>query len=415
MGLPQLSCYFKKDEQSTPIERKKIKNFITEVIASVNKSMRCYDSLRLIVLPYMMPEFQPLWRALHPTVTTNIHSLELDFKQTPDQKNLTLLTTTIPLIPNLRSLSLWSLFGPPSYIVFRHSTVQHLKLHCTNCISVDMPELQSFEGPLCALVQAYQTPQPLGLTKLKHVTLTYGSDKFYGPSIIHRLAQVETMNLMLRLTEALFLAICEACTALKSLNFWHVSVTDRAATRHLSRLANLRQLTFHSVSIEGQLPFDLDFDLVELTQLEELNLGCIALGETSVVRLPMAVRVLTVSISVANEVNVIQSLVSSSRQLEKLRLIYGGSKTTDVAVYTMKCLHLFAQLEVLVFVNAKFSPRVFADMDGPMYRMHKLRFESCELDRNNLCGLCEMFPNLALVEFPAASNWFWSANFTDAD
>ncbi|XP_050096036.1 uncharacterized protein LOC126577972 [Anopheles aquasalis] len=411
MGLPQLSRYFKKDEHGTPIEKRKIKKLITEAVACVRKSQRYYDSLRLNVLPYMLAEFQPLWSALQRKVTANINSLELDLKQTPDKSIVTLLANTIELMPKLRSLSLWTLCGPPSYIVFRHSSVQHLKLHCTNFIAVDMPQLESFEGPLCALAH----PQPLVLTKLKHVTLTFGPDRLYGPSIIQRLAQVETMKLIFRVTESLFLAICETCTVLKELNFWHVTVSDRATTRHLSRLVYLRRLTFHSIGIEGKCSFDLDFDLVELTRLEELNLGYIELGETSLIRLPFSIRALTVSISVANEVNVIQSLVSSARQLQKLRLVYDGSKTTDVVVYTMKCLHLFALLEVLVFVNAKISERVFLDMDGPMYRMHYLRFENCDLDRNNLNGLCEMFPNVPLVEFPTVSSWFWAAKFTDTE
>ncbi|XP_035790282.1 uncharacterized protein LOC118465816 isoform X2 [Anopheles albimanus] len=241
------------------IQAEMVKKMIKKVMDTVSKSVRYYDNLRLIVLPYMIPEFLPLWNSIYPKVSQHIYSLELDFKQVPDQSLAALLAPTIELMPHLRSLSIWSLSGPPSYIDIRHSSVQHLSLHCTNCIAVDMPQLESYEGPMDALRKPYPSSQPLVLLKLKHVALTVGSGKLDGPSIIRRLAQVETMKVMFRLRADLFYVICEACSELKQLYFRHLCVTDQGTTSQLSWLVNLRQLTFHSISIEEQWFLTLNY------------------------------------------------------------------------------------------------------------------------------------------------------------
>ncbi|XP_050096038.1 uncharacterized protein LOC126577974 isoform X1 [Anopheles aquasalis] len=375
-----------------------VKEMLTKVIDTVDKSVRKYDNLRLIILPYMLPDFLHIWNSIYQKVSPNIFSLELDFKQVPDQSIVILLATTIEMMLNLQSLSICFLSGPHSFVDIRHFSMQHVKLHSTNYIAVDMPQLESFEGPLDALKKPYPTSQPLVLTKLKHVTLTFGPDNLDGPSIIHRLAQAETMKLMFRLTADLFLAICEACTALKELYFWHVTVSDRATTRNLSQLVNLRQLTFHTISIEGQGSFNLDLDLRELNQLEELDIGSIDLGVTSILYLPVSMRVLTVRISAQNEESIIHSIASCSPRLQKLRLVYDASNNTEVNWYTMKCPNLFERLEELEFVNALFSEAVFIAMSDPMYRLYQLRFENTNLNVEHIKKLKEMFGNWTKVD-----------------
>lgn len=378
-----------------------------EVMDVMNHTQRCYRHLRLDVRLCLENDLNSFWECFHPKVTENIHSLEVSVTQLQTTEFFALLVDTISQMSNLRSLSI-----PECHIcynriiVLRSSCVQHLWVGRSSDIRIDMPELNSFEGPSCVLGQPKDTDQPLVLAKLKHVKLK----EYLIDPWCRRIFHIDPFRFAgFEVEQNLFIQICTICTALKELHFENKAwITDPATVRLLSKLTNLRRLTFESLHMQRDFwyGFDFDFDISELNQLEELDLRFIVFDAERKFRLPKSIKRLSVSISEScNEHNIIQSITGSLTQLQKLRLVYGAcgkwNVIDDITVSkrTLQSLQLFEHLKVLEFANAQFSESAFLDMHDSIQRLHLLRFVNCKLDNHCLMELEEMYPNLK-IEFP---------------
>uniref|UniRef100_A0A2M4CZS4 F-box domain-containing protein n=1 Tax=Anopheles darlingi TaxID=43151 RepID=A0A2M4CZS4_ANODA len=389
-----------------------------EVIDIANHTQRCYRYLLLCVNRIKFVDFPSLWKSLHPNVTVNIYWLHLmlcgDIRDT-----FMLIVDAIPLLPKLRSFSFSKIHTIDQVTVLRSSSVQYLNVDDCN-IRIDMPELESFAGPLSALSQRDDNDQPVVLAKLKYVKIThnpYDSVDQYN-TIPFRFVNVESLTVWDTLEEPLFITICNTCTKLNKLYFQFTPcIEDPAAMRHLSKLSNLRQLKFDSVGkfknclVPWSNIFSFDFDLSELTQLEDLDLGSILFGAHRSIRLPKSITHLSVSINYKNEQNIIQNVIGSLTQLQSLRLgnfprhvdPWTPLQKAEVAQNTLKFLNHLKQLEELVFVNVEFSESAYLDLEDLMHRLRVLRFVNCILVQNRLQELEQIFPNLK-IEVCTAQN-----------
>ncbi|XP_050089912.1 uncharacterized protein LOC126574029 [Anopheles aquasalis] len=398
-------------------------------------------------------DFQVFWKYLHPKLTAHLCSLVLELRSCYSKSAISTIFDAITQMPKLQSLSIDKCSAPSyNFPIVKSATVKHLEMDDT-FISFDMPELESFVGPLPALAQPNQ---PLVYSNLKRVTLTHSSVELQDKSLIERLARVQMPELQsfegmlqalalldniaesrmftklkrvtitarrLRLedksmlhrlahVETLILAIfsiddwvlpaiCDACPALRQLYFvWDQFNIKPTTLGQLSKFVNLRELIFNSMYMNHRLPLDFDFGLSQLTQLELLNLGSDVLEARSLMRLSKSIRCLTVQIAYTNEERILKTITDSLPQLQKLRLNYSSYPRVAVDKRTMMSLHHLKHLEVLVIENAKISESVFLDTEAPMPEMRELVFVNCELGRHRFRGWKRMFPNLEQIKIP---------------
>ncbi|XP_050094965.1 uncharacterized protein LOC126577403 isoform X2 [Anopheles aquasalis] len=367
--------------------------FLEELIGAVNHTQRSYRNMHFIVRAYTDDAFPAIWKALHPKMTENVTSLIVVMDKA-GKSTFAAVSESISLIPKLRSLSLHYCSRINYFTTLRHSSVQHLEIDQRRKFAFDMPELKSFVGPLDILQQAWSNRQHRLLTKLKHVTLTY--DCASKLSVFDRLAALETLQIKTNLDEKLIIAIGDACTSLKELCLHcGMCISDPTIFLRLSNLVNLRVLKFSDIMKRSHLRFDID--LSKLTQLEVLCLGSTVVWEpTSLILLPESIRNLSIPVTVETEGNLIQIIVASLTQLQKLHLCYSDYMDRRVAKSTIKSLPHLKRLEELSFVNAEFSQSDFLNMEAPMPQLRTLRFKSCS--SNRLLGLEELFPNLKDVK-----------------
>ncbi|XP_049539441.1 uncharacterized protein LOC125953730 [Anopheles darlingi] len=385
----------------SPSAKARLQLWMKHVTDTVNRSQRRYRNLRLFVGLHMVPDFLLFWETLLKKLTQYIYSLQLSLPDHLPENVISLISAGIQLMSKLRSLSFFARGLSHQQIVLRSSSVEHLEVDDGYEILLDMPELQSFTGPLGALKQPFNNNyQGLEIRKLKLVTVTKGPDDINDLSIIHRLAHVERLKLSFPLDDNRFLfAICNTCTTLKELwIFGELIVTHPATIRNLTNLVNLRKLIFERIWMKRNASFTLDVDLSRLTQLEVLHLGSNAFWKpTSSIRLPKSIRSILMPVTVETEIGVMQSIAGSLTQLQKLRLIYPAYRYNTVDTRTIQYLHSLKHLEVVKFVNAESSGSIYHDMEPPLHRMRELLMLNNDSHNASIHGLCQMLPTLELT------------------
>uniref|UniRef100_A0A2M4BMF2 F-box domain-containing protein n=1 Tax=Anopheles marajoara TaxID=58244 RepID=A0A2M4BMF2_9DIPT len=373
------------------------KRRMQNVVDYVNHTKRCYRQLSLTLESIEPDYFQSIWECLHPKVTENIYSLKLSLYDVDSQDTIRLLAETVPLMPNLRSLSIPRCYfrypADDQTIVLRSSSVQCVKLEERMKIEIDMPELESYEGPPGALRN-----QPLGFDKLKHVKVS----EFYCNPCQFR--NVETL-IVYNLTDARFVEICNTCTALKELRIWHrIDIAYPDTLKQITKLSNLRRLSFRRIKRKG---IDFCLDLSDLSQLEDVDLGETVFHYVKQIRLPKTIRYLRVRVTDTNQNELIQYITGSLTQLKKLWLLYGvdpnwrrGNRNGSVDKNKIKALHNLTQLKELTFEVARLYGWIFIDMDDLMHQLRVLRLWLCKHD-----GDGPVFPMVANLTIEEQTPW----------
>ncbi|XP_050092411.1 uncharacterized protein LOC126575650 [Anopheles aquasalis] len=219
-----------------------------ELWKTMKRSQRCYRNIRWYMKEYINKDFTSYWKLFHPQCTENLSSLELHWPWVlySDIQRLTpVLAASITQMTNLRFLSLThgSSNDPlmhnfiPSSMTSNHETVlrsysvQHLKISDGFIVTLDMPAIRSFEGPLCVLAQPRGSVQPAGYAHLKNVALTDGSElTAENKSFFQRFGNLVKIECFSDIDlDWLFSAICDTCSGLKELHFeYDISFDDPA-------------------------------------------------------------------------------------------------------------------------------------------------------------------------------------------
>ncbi|XP_050096553.1 uncharacterized protein LOC126578240 isoform X2 [Anopheles aquasalis] len=292
---------------------------------------------------------------------------------------------TIPLMPRLETLKLSdvlrrTLYQSKDVPTLRSQTLKHFVTTENVNTLVDMPRLQSFDGPLLVLDRHDDSLQHLAVPSLKHLIIRNARFRTIVQSIardctiIRLLPPIETMIWKDELYNAeMFIAICESCTTLTDLRFTKdIRLYDMSVLSHLAKLSNLRSLSVGYVLTRSPIHFDFS----QLTTLEKL-----AIDESAVetLILPESLKSLQLVIDKDNERTMIEAILSRSLQLIEL-VVYcvNDDSGKDMTMETKKILPQLPNLKIHKFHSAQYEkPPFYPQQDlndrQRMLRRHKNR------------------------------------------
>ncbi|XP_035784387.1 uncharacterized protein LOC118462645 [Anopheles albimanus] len=395
IDIPSPKMLFKSYKQ----RKKTVDSLVEKLMHTAKHTKRKYRNLRIVINVDVIDSFQSIWEIIHPKVTATTNSLQLVFKLFTDSHIITLVTEAIEEMPNLRSLWLKSSgfvsLHQDVIPTMRSTTVEHLRLEAARFV-VDMPRLRSFKGFLFSLIRPLDSPHPLVLAKLRQVKLRGNTSQLNVSSIIRRMRLVDSMEFSSQLNDSFFITICDICTSLKELHFQNeLQLFDPRILDHLSRLINLRRLTFKY--IRPMRDYALNIDLQKLTQLEQLDLGFPTAHAVSLLKFPNTIRTLSLSIGYNNERNIIDNTISSLDQLTDLCLCSGENQWRP-SLETFQALSHLKKLRVLQFCCCPITVEFFSGMQAPMYQVRKLILLQRYIESNTLSMARIKFPNANIVK-----------------
>lgn len=346
--------------------------------------------------------FLTIWKTIHPKITNNIRYLYIGFIGACMSDLLPLLIDSIPSLLQLETLivaeelmmdcdGIYSKIHQSNIPTIRSESLKKLSMTCNYRYTVDLPQLEIFEGALSVLNLPDGCSQSLILPNLKQLHVLVMNDDSINPTVFRRMPCLNFIRWDVPLDEALFIAICETCPSLTVLHLYKELIfTDLSLFDHLRKLAGLRRLSFPAINKQ------LFYDFSKFNHLEELNFGNNEILAVTLLSLPKSVRKLGLLVYPINERNLMEIIACSLTKLTELQLIfYGGSASQEM----LKMLPSLKQLKVLWLGHCYFSRSFFLGMDVPLPQLRILRFLFCKLDTMHLLGLQEKFPNVKNPEF----------------
>ncbi|XP_049544284.1 uncharacterized protein LOC125956445 [Anopheles darlingi] len=363
---------------------------------------RRYHNINILLFQ-MENAFPKIWEAIELSQVSNLRNLSIYFMQGQLTELLPLIINTIPSMPQLRSLvvqddlnvrySSYKRIEQENIPSIRSKSLQELTMHCKYRYTIDMPELQTFAGALCALLPPDgANTEPLILTKMKNLEVKVWSWQPTDRSIFRRMPNLVKINWDIPVEADLFVAMCETCPSLIEARFFkELTPSSRSALNHLSKLTQLRRLSFSDILVE-----DVFMDLSKLSHLEELGLGNTHLLPISLLSLGKSIRKLGIHINPCNELSLIEIIVRNLTQLTELHL---ACYSAPISSSVLRALPTLEHLEVLGFSHCHFKKSNFLKMNAPMQRLRTLQFRRCEVETKQLLGLQDKFPNLKNTEF----------------
>ncbi|XP_035794631.1 uncharacterized protein LOC118467841 [Anopheles albimanus] len=385
-------------------EERQLKRLIQQVKQLVAQTQRHYRGLSLGIEPMLEYQFPALWKAIHPKITQHLRELELDFIESSMAKIFPLIVEALPTMQHLQSLNVvdygYNRIYQKKIPTLRNQSAMHLSMDCNYKFTVDMPQLQTYDGALCALLPPDNSSEPAAaFEKLTDLTISVKGWKSADPSIFRRMPCLKQCDWNVPLDADLFSSMSETCPSLTSLWFSKTLYTsDLPYLKSVLKLTQLRDLMFHRINQDGDYSGGTlqGLDFSKLTQLESLDLGKTVVQTSTLLNLPKSVRKVALHIDHETERRLIDIITCNLQHLTELRLAYYRAQPSRLL---LKSLSLFEQLEVLQFSRCHFTQSSFLRMDAPLPRLHTLRFKRCKLETKHLLGLQGKFPQLKACEF----------------
>lgn len=385
------------------LKRKVRQQFRQQMINEVLQSRRCY---RNIYYP-MYYDFALQAMSTHRLQQLQTVELLLDNECFSSLDIWITFANAIPLMEQLHTLYLKSYassFVYPYNVapIVRSNSLRHLTVDKVFPVTADMPALATYEGPLSALHRLGPN-MPRNQFEMMHklsITDSEYSNKWMANDyreFFRRLPNIQTIKYMCDESGNGFTtAMSEASNTLQELV---CGTRDISSFHLLSNLTSLRRLELYSDNWSSA-PVTGSYDLSKLTKLEELDLGNLSVKRSFIQNLPNSITNLKLLITHQSERSLMRAITSSMPLLKELRIELKYFNQPNYApMVTLRFLPLLKRLEKFECSGGFFGESCLLDMNTPMYRLRKLRFNSCQLDSKHLKGLHEKLPKLKELEF----------------
>ncbi|XP_050092393.1 uncharacterized protein LOC126575637 isoform X2 [Anopheles aquasalis] len=383
--------------------RNPLKSLAPRIKLLTRHTTRRYRNLRITVVPGMENVFTTIWRVIHPKITSNIRWLYVGYIRAQMSDLLPLLIDSIPSLLHLQSLMVdeESAMGSGGFFSkipqkqipkIRSKSLQELGMRCSYRYTVDLPQLETFQGALSALNLPDDSSQSLMLSNLKLLQILAKNDDSINPTVFRRMPNLHSIIWDVPVDEALLIAMCETYPSLTRLQFSpNIMFTDRSLFEHLLKLTELRQLTFPAINVS-----QLVYDFSKFTHLKDLYLGNNEIPAVTFQSLPNSIRAIGLRLNPNNERNLMEMIPCKFAQLTELHMIfYDGPASQKI----LNILPSLKQLKRLSLTRCNFQRSFFLGMDTPLPQMRVLQFIYCTLPTERLLGLQEKFPNVKKPEF----------------